>query len=65
MKYIAMIRISNAKTMLLNTNGGIKEIAYKVGFDDEKAFMKRFKQLEGVSPTTYRNAFSRVKIVKR
>jgi YesN/AraC family two-component response regulator len=65
MKYIAMVRIVNAKNLLLTTNAGIKEIAYKVGFDDEKAFMKRFKQLENVSPTTYRNAFSRVKIVRR
>ncbi|MDR1972710.1 MAG: AraC family transcriptional regulator [Treponema sp.] len=64
MKYITMVRISNAKKMLLNTSEGIKEIAYKVGFDDEKVFMKRFKQLEGISPTTYRNAFSRTKIVR-
>jgi YesN/AraC family two-component response regulator len=65
MRYITMVRISNAKNLLLNTSEGIKEIAYKVGFDDERAFMKRFKQLEDVSPTTYRNAFSRVKIVRR
>jgi AraC-like DNA-binding protein len=65
MKYIAMVRISHAKNLLLNTSEGIKEIAYQVGFDDEKAFMKRFKQLEDVTPTTYRNAFSRVKIVRR
>jgi AraC-like DNA-binding protein len=65
MKYIAKVRNANVKKLLLNTSEGIKEIAYKVGFDDEKAFMKRFKQLEDVSPTTYRNAFNRVKIVKR
>ncbi|MDR3174004.1 MAG: AraC family transcriptional regulator [Treponema sp.] len=65
MKYITMVRIANAKKLLLNTGEGIKEIAYKVGFDDEKAFMKRFKQFEDVTPTTYRNAFSRVKIVNR
>ncbi|MDR2303832.1 MAG: AraC family transcriptional regulator, partial [Treponema sp.] len=64
MKYITMMRISNAKKMLLSSGDGIKEIAYKVGFDDEKAFMKRFKQLEDITPTTYRNAFNRIKIVK-
>jgi AraC-like DNA-binding protein len=64
MKYITIARISNAKKMLLSTGDGIKEIAYKVGFDDEKTFMKRFKQLENVTPTTYRNAFNRIKIVK-
>jgi AraC-like DNA-binding protein len=63
-KYITMVKISNAKKMLLDTGEGIKEIAYKVGFDDEKTFMKRFKQIEYITPTTYRNAFNRVKIVK-
>jgi AraC-like DNA-binding protein len=65
MKYITMVRIANAKKLLLNTGEGIKEIAYKVGFGDEKTFMKRFKQFEDVTPSTYRNAFSRVKIVRR
>jgi AraC-like DNA-binding protein len=64
MKYISMVRIFNAKKMLLSTGDGIKEIAYKVGFNDEKTFMKRFKQLENITPTTYRNAFNRIKIVK-
>jgi YesN/AraC family two-component response regulator len=64
MKYISMVRISSAKKMLLNTGDEIKEIAYKVGFDDEKAFMKRFKQFEDITPTTYRQAFNRAKIVR-
>jgi AraC-like DNA-binding protein len=64
MKYISKVRIMNAKKMLLNTGDEIKQIAYKVGFDDEKAFMKRFKQFEDITPTTYRNAFNRVKIVR-
>ncbi|MDR1106990.1 MAG: AraC family transcriptional regulator [Treponema sp.] len=63
-KYITMVKISNAKKMLLGTGEGIKEIAYKAGFGDEKTFMKRFKQIENITPTTYRNAFNRVKIVK-
>jgi AraC-like DNA-binding protein len=65
MRYITTVRIANAKRLLLSTSKGIKEIAYTVGFDDEKTFMKRFKQFEDVTPSTYRNAFSRVKIVRR
>jgi len=64
MKYITKERISNAKNQLLNTTDGIKEIAWRVGFEDEKTFMKRFKQLEDITPTTYRNAFNRSKIVR-
>jgi AraC-like DNA-binding protein len=63
-KYINIVRITNAKKLLLDTAAGIKEIAWQTGFEDEKTFMKRFKQLEGVTPSTYRNAFNRVKFVK-
>jgi YesN/AraC family two-component response regulator len=63
--YIALIRISNAKKLLLETDLTIKEIAYQVGYADEKEFMKRFKLMEEVTPKTYRNAFPRTKMVKK
>jgi transcriptional regulator GlxA family with amidase domain len=65
MKYVNMVRISNAKRLLLESSGGIKETAWEVGFEDEKTFLKRFKQQESITPTTYRNAFNRTKIVKK
>ncbi|MDR2072184.1 MAG: AraC family transcriptional regulator [Spirochaetaceae bacterium] len=65
MKYVNKVRISNAKRLLLESSYGIKEIAWEVGFEDEKTFLKRFKQQENITPTTYRNAFSRTKIVKK
>lgn len=64
MKYVNAIRISNAKRLLLESSGVIKEIAWEVGFEDEKTFLKRFKQQENITPSTYRNAFNRAKIVK-
>jgi AraC-like DNA-binding protein len=63
MKYINIVRITNAKKQLLNTTDCIKEIAWRTGFEDEKTFMKKFKQIEGITPSTYRNAFTRSKIV--
>ncbi|MDR3341484.1 MAG: helix-turn-helix domain-containing protein [Treponema sp.] len=54
----------NAKKLLIESSESIKEIAYKIGFNDEKAFMKKFKQFEDITPTKYRNAFSRAKIVR-
>jgi AraC-like DNA-binding protein len=65
MKYVNMVRISNAKRLLLENSECIKEIAWEVGFEDEKVFLKRFKQQENITPTTYRNAFNRTKIVKK
>jgi AraC-like DNA-binding protein len=64
MKYINIVRVSNAKNLLIDTMDVIKEIAWRVGFEDEKTFMKRFKQIEGITPSTYRNAFHRSKIVR-
>ena len=64
MKYILSVRITASKVLLLNSSDTIKEIAYKVGFADERVFMKRFKHLEDTTPTKYRNAFSHVKLVK-
>jgi transcriptional regulator GlxA family with amidase domain len=64
MKYIAMSRIEAAKKELLNTQFSIKEIAFRTGFSDEKNFIKRFKQFEGVTATVYRNAFSKIKLVR-
>jgi YesN/AraC family two-component response regulator len=65
MQYIYAVRIANAKRLLLNTDAYIKEIAYKTGFSNEKSFMKHFKKQEDTTPTAYRNAFSRLKIVKQ
>ncbi|MDR1470844.1 MAG: AraC family transcriptional regulator [Spirochaetaceae bacterium] len=65
MRYVNRVRISNAKRLLLESSDGIKQIAWEVGFEDEKNFLKRFKQQENITPTTYRNAFNRVKIVKK
>jgi len=39
-------------------------VPWKVGYNDEKHFMRRFKQLEDITPTKFRNAFSRTKIVR-
>jgi YesN/AraC family two-component response regulator len=64
MKYITMFRIETAKKELLNTQFSIKEIAFRNGFNDEKNFIKRFKQLEGITATAYRNAFSKIKLVR-
>jgi AraC-like DNA-binding protein len=65
LKYVNMVKIAKAKELLLNSTACIKEIAYQAGFGDEKNFMKRFKQSEDITPTKYRNAFCRTKIVKK
>ena len=58
--YLNDIRLKEAKKLLLNSNRTIAEIAYEVGFSDEKYFMKLFRRKENVTPSQYRNAHFRI-----
>lgn len=52
--YIKGIRMQEAKKLLAETDLRINEISAKVGYDNEKHFMKLFKASCGVSPSEYR-----------
>lgn len=52
--YLKDIRMAEAKRLLGDTDMKIIEISQKVGYDNEKHFMKTFKSLYGVSATEYR-----------
>lgn len=58
-RYTNQLRIKTAKTLLSNYDVSIKEAAFSCGFSDEKYFMKVFKQLEGITPTQYKNSFGK------
>lgn len=60
--YINRTRISIAKNLLIDRNQTISYISQVCGFNDEKYFMKLFKQLEGLTPSQYRDAFHKKKI---
>lgn len=57
LQYIQHLRLTEAKTMLLNSDASVKQIAHHVGYHDEKQFMKRFKTEEGMTPSEYRNIY--------
>ncbi len=52
--YLNMIRIEHACNYLTQNYFKTYEIAYKVGFNDEKYFSKVFRKLQGQSPSEYR-----------
>lgn len=52
--YCTHVRISHAKQMLLNTGKSIQEIAFSVGYQDEKYFSRIFKKVTGTSPSDFR-----------
>lgn len=54
--YLNELRIDHACTYLQQNYLKTYEIAYKVGFNDEKYFSKVFKKIMGQSPSEYRKA---------
>ena len=54
--------ISRAKALLCNTGRYVKEIAWELGFSDDKALIGFFSYHEGCSPTEFRNRFSKLHI---
>lgn len=52
--YLKDIRITKAKKLLETTDMLVLEIAQEVGYENDKNFMKIFKNICGVSPSEYR-----------
>lgn len=52
--YLKNIRMEEAKKLLAGTDLRVNEISQKVGYDNDKHFMKIFKTSCGVSPSEYR-----------
>lgn len=53
-EYLNQFRVERACTYLQQSYFKTYEIAYKVGFHDEKYFSKVFKKIKGISPSEYR-----------
>lgn len=55
-EYRNLLRISNARSILINTRLSIREVATVVGFDDPFYFCRVFKKQTGIAPGEYRKA---------
>ena len=55
--YVKELRMTQAKRLLSETDLKVNEIALKVGYDNDKHFMKTFKAVVGVSPSEYRKNY--------
>jgi two-component system response regulator YesN len=52
--YTSLERIRAAKRLLTQDDLLVKEVAYRVGFENANYFSRRFKEMEGRTPTSYR-----------
>lgn len=53
MDYLTDLRINRAKRYLVESNGKLRDIAKKVGYNDEFYFSRKFKKEVGVSPSAF------------
>lgn len=56
--YLTSLRIENSKRLLEQQNLKVYEIAFRVGYNDPKHYLKVFKRLTGVTPNEYREKFA-------
>lgn len=59
MRYLRLLRMERAKDLLESSFLSVKEIAYRVGLNDESHFVRDFKSTYGSSPALYRSHFRR------
>ncbi|NMO97269.1 AraC family transcriptional regulator [Paenibacillus lemnae] len=58
-EYIHLQKIAKAKDLLSRSMLSIKEVSSAVGIPDEKYFMKLFKKYENITPTNFRQAYTK------
>jgi len=57
--FINLTKIKQAEELLLTTDLSVKEIAYELSFENEKYFLRVFKQISSLTPTKYRDAYAK------
>ena len=58
-QYILKTKVEQANYMLTDTNKSIAEIAKELGYPDSHNFSRTYKKITGLSPSEYRNTFSK------
>ena len=53
-EYLMQLKLGRAKSLLLTTDKSITYIAYETGFSSSSHFIARFRELEGITPASYR-----------
>ena len=56
-EFIIQSRINNAKSILIDTDKSIKEIAIQLDFPDTFTFSKQFKKMVGLSPSEFKKRY--------
>lgn len=58
-QYILQVKMDHAKAELSDTNRSVSQIGYSLGFNDPHNFANAFKKLTGLTPSNYREGYSK------
>ena len=58
MEFIISTRMDIAKSLLVNCNFSIQEIAYKIGYTNHRSFLNVFAKNFGITPSQYRSSIT-------
>lgn len=56
LEYLTLLRVERSKELLRDSGMSIKDVAAEVGYYDASSFIRRFKQMTGVTPLQYRRS---------
>jgi AraC-like DNA-binding protein/ligand-binding sensor protein len=59
--YLSRVRVEKSKTLLLNPNSRVSEVAFACGFQSMTNFNREFKRIVGRSPTQFREALPKLR----
>lgn len=59
-QYVTKLKLQTARTLLLNSDMNIKQIAYHLNYEDALYFSTLFKKYTGYSPSIYRDIYGNV-----
>lgn len=58
-QYILQVKMDHAKAELSDTNRSVSQIGYSLGYNDPHNFTNAFKKLTGLTPSDYREGYSK------
>jgi YesN/AraC family two-component response regulator len=56
--YIAMVRVNEAKKLLINENSNLEAVAKNIGYSNVRTFTRAFTKIEGITPGKYKGDVS-------
>lgn len=61
-QYILQAKMDHAKAELSDTNHSISQIGYNIGYNDPHNFTNAFKKVTGLTPSDFRESYSKRKL---